>query len=818
MRSRSTSSIDERIDGTVVRPGDLSYDELRRVFNGMIDRKPALIARCTSAADVVEALAYARREGLEVSVRAGGHGVTGSAVIDGALCIDVRPMKKITLDAERGRVVAEAGVNWGELDAATQTIGKAVTGGRVRDTGIAGLILGSGSGWLERKLGFTCDSLLSVEIVIAGGKVLIASETENADLFWGVRGGGGNFGIVTKFELQLHDVGPQVYGGMVLYPPFQSVELVRRFRDFMTNAPDEVGGGMAFISAPDAPFVPEFARGRPVISCVLAYFGDPANAEEALRPMREFGPPVKDMVGPISYVDLQGLLEPGNHSGMQNYWKAELLRELPDAAIEQIVRYHQAVPSRFTQAILMPMGGALARVDDDAMAFGQRDAPFNFHILSIWDDRADSARQIQWTRDLHAAIHPYSTGGAFLNFVGDEGAPRVKAAFGPKKWSRLVALKRQYDPKNVFRHNQNIPPHDGAPAAEARPPVAPAAPPPPATNGAPPPFAVLEMLNGMWIARSVQVAANLKIADLLADGPRSVADLATASGTDAGALGRLLHALSTVGVFAHHNCAAYAQTPLSAALAANSALSVGAAAQLFGTPWQWNAWSQLEHSVRTGGAAFDAAHGVDLVRYLDEVNPQAGELFDSAMAGLSGLLNRAVLAAYDFAGSARIADVSGGHSTLLLKLLEARPELTGVLLDRRSAADKFRKVAAASPAADRIEVVVCDYRESLPQMADTMLLNRVLHDWDDDNAARVLRACRAALKPGGRIVVVEQLLGDDKRAAFLDLQMLVLRGGRERSLEDVKALFDRCGFTLTKTVSTASPMSVLIGQPKEGAQ
>ena len=815
MSSTATTRIDELIDGTVVRPGDDTYDELRRVFNGMIDRRPALIARCTSAKDVAAAIRYARRSGLQISVRAGGHGVTGDAVIDGALCIDLRPMKKITLDAERGRAVAEAGVNWGELDAATQTIGKAVTGGRVRDTGIAGLILGSGSGWLERKLGLTCDSLLSVEIVTADGKVLTASETENADLFWGVRGGGGNFGVVTKFELQLHDVGPTVYGGMVLYPPFQPVELVKRFRDFMANAPDEVGGAMAFISAPDAPFVPEFARGRPVISCVLAYFGDPAKAEEALRPMREFGPPVKDMVGPISYVDLQNLLEPGNKSGMQNYWKAELLRELPDNAIEEIVQCHLAVPSKYTQAILMPMGGALSRVDNDAMAFGQRDAPFNFHVLSIWEDPADSARQIQWTRDLHAAVHPYSTGGAYLNFVGDEGRSRVKAAFGPKKWPRLVALKRKYDPENVFRHNQNIPPTDDDAAPEPPKPVERIAPRPPATNGAPPPFAMLELLNGMWIARSVHVAANLGIADLLAQGPRSVADLASASGTDPGALGRLLHALSTVGVFAHHNGAGFAQTPLSAALAANSELSVGAAARLFGTPWQWNAWSRLEHSVRTGSPGFDAAHGVDLVGYLDEVDPPAGQLFDTAMTGLSGLLNRAVLAAYDFAGSKRIADVGGGHSTLLLKVLESRPELTGVLLDRPTAADKFRKAAVDSPAAGRVDVVVCDCRKPLPESADTMLLNRVLHDWDDENAARVLSACREALKPGGRIVVVEQLLGDDKRAAFLDLQMLVMRGGRERSREDVEALFDRCGFALTKTVPTASPMCVLIGQPKE---
>lgn len=812
------TSIDKLIAGSVVRPGDANYNGLRRVFNGMIDRKPALIIRCKSARDVVEGIKYARGRGLELSVLAGGHGVTGNAVIDGAVCLDLRPLKEIVLDEERGRALVGAGVNWGELDAATQTIGKAVTGGRVRDTGVAGLTLGSGSGWLERKFGLTCDSLLSVEIVTAGGEVLTASEFENSELFWGVRGGGGNFGVVTKFEFQLHPVGPQVYGGLVMYPPVEPVELVKRFRDFMASAPDEVGAGMAFISAPDEPFVPEFARGRPVIACVLAYFGDLANAENALRPMREFGPPVRDMVGPISYVELQGLLERGNHGGMQNYWKAEFLRELPEAAIQQIVQYHQAVPSRFTQIHLMPLGGALKRVDDDAMAFGQRQAPFNCHVLSMWESPADSERQIAWTRGLHEAIKPYSTGGAYLNFVGDEGTSRVRAAFGPKKWPRLVALKRRYDPDNVFRHNQNIPPNDTESGSEQVTPVLRAAPPPPAPAplGAPPPFAVLELLSGMWIARSLQVVAKLLVADLLTDGPRPVSALASACGADAGALRRLLHALSTVGIFAHQEGDAFAQTPLSAALTTGSAFSVGAAAQLFGSDWQWNAWSKLEHSVRTGAPAFDAAHGTDLVEYLDEVNPAAGELFDSAMAGLAELLNKAVISAYDFAGSERVIDVGGGHSKLLLEILEKRPALTGMLIDRRARVEKFRKAVADSPVRGRLELAVCDdCRKPLPYKADTMLLNRVLHDWDDENAARVLSASRAALQPGGRLVVIEQLLGNDKRAAFLDLQMLVLRGGRERSAEDMEALFEQCGLVLTKTIRTASPMSVLIGEAKE---
>jgi FAD/FMN-containing dehydrogenase len=442
MTSVEATHIDDRIEGEVVRPGDASYDELRRVFNGMIDRKPRLIIRCASPADVVAGIAWARQHDLELSVRAGGHGVTGDAVCDDGVCLDLRLMNTVTLDQERGRAVVGAGVTWGDLDAATQTIGMAVTGG----------------GWLERMLGLTCDSLLSVEMVTADGTCLTASLDEHPELFWGIRGGGGNFGVVTSFEFQLHPVGPEVVGGLVMYPPFQLAELVRRFRDFMATAPDEVGAGLAFISAPDEPFVPDFVRGKPVVGAVLAYFGPPEHADEALRPMREFGPPVNDMVGPISYTDLQRLLEPGNHTGLQNYWKAEFLAELPDEAIDEIVRYTQSVPSRFTQTILMPLGGALSRVDNDAMAFGQRDAPFNLHILAMWEDAADSDRQIGWTRDFHRAIEPYSTGGAYLNFVGNEGNDRVRAAFGEEKYARLARLKHRYDPDNVFRGNQNIPP------------------------------------------------------------------------------------------------------------------------------------------------------------------------------------------------------------------------------------------------------------------------------------------------------------------------------------------------------------------------
>jgi FAD/FMN-containing dehydrogenase len=456
--NRTTKHVIGHFHGQLVHPGDPTYDELRRVFNGMIDRRPAVIARCASVSDVVSGIAYARSASLPLSVRAGGHGVTGDAVCDGGICLDLRLLKRILIDPATRRARVQAGVTWGELDTATQEFGLAVTGGRVAGTGVAGLTLGSGSGWLERKLGLTCDSLRSVELVTADGRVLTASGSVNSDLFWGVRGGGGNFGVVTTFEFELHPVGPTVYGGMLMHPPFAAAELTRFFRDFMASAPDEVGAGLAFVSAPDQPFVPAFARGKPAVGMIICYAGPPEEGAEVLRPLREFGPPVHDMVGPLSYVQMQRLLEPGNQAGLQNYWKADFLAGLPDEAIDILVHYTQRVPSPLTQAILMPLGGALGRVDENAMAFGQRNAPFNLHILSMWKDAADSDRQIGWTREFHSAMQPYTTGGAYLNFIGNEGNARVRQAFGPAKYDRLVGLKRRYDPDNVFRLNQNIPP------------------------------------------------------------------------------------------------------------------------------------------------------------------------------------------------------------------------------------------------------------------------------------------------------------------------------------------------------------------------
>jgi FAD/FMN-containing dehydrogenase len=449
-------------DGELLHSGDGGYDEARAVFNGMIDRHPALIARCATPDDVVAAVNLAREHHLPLSVYGGGHGVTGSAVVDAGICVDMRGMKGIEVDPEARTVRAEGGLTWGELDAATQEHGLAVTGGRVSGTGVAGLTLGSGSGWLERKLGFVCDNLVAAEVVTADGRKVTASEDENADLFWGLRGGGGNFGVVTAFHLRLHEIGPIVLGGMLIYPAAAAGELVRFYRDFVLGAPDEVGTGLAFITAPPLDFVPEPARGKPVVGVVVCYAGPVEEGEERMRPLREFGPPAVDMVQPMPYVAVQQLLDPPNQKGMQNYWTADFLADLPDEAVDVLVEHATNPVSPLTQIILVPGGGAIARVDEDATAFGQRTAPWNIHYLSMWPDPAANEENIAYTRGLATAMKPWTTGRAYLNFIGDEGIGRVEAAFGTEKYRRLQALKDEWDPENLFRHNQNIPPTAGS--------------------------------------------------------------------------------------------------------------------------------------------------------------------------------------------------------------------------------------------------------------------------------------------------------------------------------------------------------------------
>jgi FAD/FMN-containing dehydrogenase len=444
--------------GDIVGPHDDGYDALRKVFNGMIDRRPALIARCTDAHDVSAAIRFARARGLPVSVYGGGHNVTGNAVRDGAVTIDLRPMKAIEIDPERRICRADAGLTFGELDAATQAHGLAVTGGRMSTTGLGGLVLGGGSGWIERKCGYAVDNLLSVEIVTADGTIRTASETEHPQLFWGTRGGGGNLGVVTRFEFALHRIGPTVLGGMLLYPAAMAAAALRNFGAVMADAPDEVGAGIVLLTAPPEEFVPEAVRGQPAVGLIACYAGPVEAAEEALRPLRAFGPPAVDLVGPMPYVAVQQLVDASYPAGLRNYWTGDFLSGLPEEAIEVMCRYHLCVPSPRSSIAMFPGGGAGARVPDGTMAISERGAPFNIHITSLWEDAADDAANIAWTREFGAALKPFTTGRVYVNFIGDEGQGRVIASFGEAGYARLQALKDRYDPDNLFCSNQNVKP------------------------------------------------------------------------------------------------------------------------------------------------------------------------------------------------------------------------------------------------------------------------------------------------------------------------------------------------------------------------
>jgi FAD/FMN-containing dehydrogenase len=447
----------ESFGGELLREGDPGYDESRRVFNAAIDRRPAVIARCSGVADVMAALAVAREQGLDVSVRGGGHSVAGHAVVEGGLMIDTRPMNRVRVDPERRTAWCGGGANWGELDRDTQAFGLAVTGGRMADTGVGGLTLGGGSGWLERKYGFTVDSLISADVVTADGRYVVASEDRNADLFWALKGGAGNFGVVTGFEFALHEVGPIVFGGMMLFQIDGAVELLKAYRGFMEGAPDEICGGAAVLCAPPEEFVPEAIRGQPVLAVIACYVGPVDAGERAFAPLREWGPAL-EMLGPMPYTAVQGLIAPGNPPGRYHYWKAGLLGELDDAAIETFVARASDVMSPFTASLMLPMGGAIPRVGEHDTPLAFRDAKWNYHLLGQCADPAELERNIAWTRDFDRAMAEYAEAAVYVNFTGDPSAGAVEAGFGPENYARLVEIKRAYDPENVFRSTANIPP------------------------------------------------------------------------------------------------------------------------------------------------------------------------------------------------------------------------------------------------------------------------------------------------------------------------------------------------------------------------
>jgi FAD/FMN-containing dehydrogenase len=443
--------------GALIAPGDPGYEAARSVFNGSIDRRPALIARPRSAADVQAALRHALAERIPFAVRAGGHSLAGFSTIDDGLVIDLRELKEIEIDPRTRRGRFGSGLTWAELDAATQEHGLAVTGGRISDTGVAGLTLGSGSGWLERRQGLTADSLRSARVVTASGDLITADEHEHPDLFWGLRGGGGNFGIVTEFEFELHDVGPTIYGGMLLFPWERAAATLAAYRDVIEAADDDLGGCAAILLAPPAPFVPEALVGEPVLSLAVAAFGELGRAERLVAPLRELGP-LADTVEPMPYVALQRMLDEGTPAGLHGKFEASFMDSLPDQAISELVDFGGRMVSPHTQVLIQPLGGAYSRVPAEATALSHRDAPWMYHALSIWTDEADTERNVAWTDALVAALAPFARRGTHPNHVSSSRRERVRSFYGDETYERLVAVKDRWDPANVFSGNQNIPP------------------------------------------------------------------------------------------------------------------------------------------------------------------------------------------------------------------------------------------------------------------------------------------------------------------------------------------------------------------------
>jgi FAD/FMN-containing dehydrogenase len=449
-----------RFVGELVQPGDATYDDVRRVWNGHIDRRPALLARCRGVADVMTAVRFAREHDLPTSVRGGGHAVAGHAVCDDGIVIDLSLMTGSRVDPLAQTIRVEGGCLNAHVDRESQAFGLATTGGIVSHTGIGGLTLGGGIGNLMRKFGLTIDNLRSCDVITADGEHLVASEHENPDLFWGLRGGGGNFGIVTSFELQLHPLGPTVLAGLLAWPMDDAPQVLRFLRDFMADAPDEVGLMGNLRLAPPLPVIPDELHGRPIVGLVPTYAGPVTEGEEALRPLRDLPAPAVDTVVPKPYVEHQKMFDPTAPHGRHYYWRSHKLGPLADEVIDVLVEQASSITSPLSTTPIFTQGGAVSRVPEDATAFPNRGAAHDINIVASWLPDGDGERHIEWVRRFFAALEPHSR-GVYVNFTSDDTADRVRrAAYGPEQWSRLVALKAKYDPTNFFRGNANIPPVD----------------------------------------------------------------------------------------------------------------------------------------------------------------------------------------------------------------------------------------------------------------------------------------------------------------------------------------------------------------------
>ena len=449
--SEAIDQLAQSFGGQLLRPGEPGYDDARKVHNGMIDRRPAVIARCSGTADIVSAVKLARQLGLEIAVRGGGHNVAGKATVDGGMMIDLAMMTGVYVDPKARTARAQGGVTWGKINRETQAHGLAVTGGVISTTGVSGLTLGGGLGWLMSQHGLALDNLKSVEMVTADGNIVTASASDNTDLFWAVRGGGGNFGIAASLEFNLHAVGPMVTGGLAVHPFAKAREVLHFFRQTTPKLSDDMGMMAVLGHAPDG-------SGMQIAALAAAHFGGLAEGEAALQPVKAFGPPVMDVIGPIPYGALNEMLDGGYPKGALNYWKSSFLAELSDKAIDTMIGCFTNCPTPMGGLVLEHFHGAVCRIDPGATAFPHRTEGYNFLILGQWMDHAEDARCIAWVRDTYDAMAPFMAAGRYVNYLGDDetGDP-VKAAYGAN-YARLQKIKAKYDPENVFHLNQNIPP------------------------------------------------------------------------------------------------------------------------------------------------------------------------------------------------------------------------------------------------------------------------------------------------------------------------------------------------------------------------
>ena len=443
--------------GQVVHPGEPEYDVHRKIWNGSFDKHPAVIVRCAGVSDVIAAVKFGRESGLPVAVRSGGHSFPGLSVADDALMIDLSPMKGVRVDPEKGTARVQAGVLLGELDRETQAFGLAVPSGIVTHTGVAGLTLGGGIGWIQRKHGLSIDKLLSVDLVTAEGEFVKASADENSDLFWGVRGGGGNFGIVTEFEFQCVPLGTQVLAGPVIWPMEQSGEVLRFYRDWVAEAPDELMTIIVHRKAPPMPFIPEELHGQLVVMVVCCWAGDVEEGEKFIRPLRDFGSPAADVCAPKPFLAHQAMLDPGFVPGRWYYFKSCDVAELNDEIIDITVERSLQIDSPLTSYPIWHMGGAIGHVAEDETAFTGRNAGFTYNVGACTETSEGFDKEREWARSFWSALEPWHD-GVYVNFLGDEGQERVRQSYGAEKYDRLQALKQKYDPDNFFRINQNISP------------------------------------------------------------------------------------------------------------------------------------------------------------------------------------------------------------------------------------------------------------------------------------------------------------------------------------------------------------------------